>query len=298
MTRRILLVYPEPYFASEKGGIGTYLWFAVNAHLSAGREVHLLTWSTEPPSKCHLASANFSPLTKNQVTIAYFDHASVVRQSAGGIRSKVISDFLVPYVLDLINTFKPDLIEGSDYKFPLHSFLERRRSGLAPENIPIITFNHGILRDIWPASGRISNSAQIREFNCEEQVLTWADIVFAPSRAALNNILPLRMPTSPAGIVPEPFQADHWHRRTSFQGNTFAYFGRLGLAKGLDRCTNFLSGIEREWPIKQMLFIGRGDQLPFRERDPRTFSKADSPELCEIRHGSSIPLIEANYTTC
>ena len=270
MTQRILLVYPEPYFGSRKGGIGTYLWFAVNAHLSAGREVHLLTWSTEP-SKSSFESADFHPLTQKQVTIAYFDQASVVRRSAGGIYSKTISDLLVPYVLDLINSFKPDLIEGSDYKFPLHSFLERRRLGWAPQDIPVVTFNHGILRDIWPASGRLSGFAQVREFNCEEQVLAWADTVFAPSRAAFENVSPLRSQNSPAKIVPEPFQADHWHHRTEFKGDRFAYFGRLALAKGLDRCANFLSGIQREWPIMQVLFVGRDNYFPFRERDAQTF---------------------------
>ena len=37
MAQKILLVYPEPYFLKFKGGIATYLRFAVEAHLSAGR---------------------------------------------------------------------------------------------------------------------------------------------------------------------------------------------------------------------------------------------------------------------
>ena len=270
----IHLAYPEPYFFRQfRCGIATYLKFAVEAHLAAGREVHVLTWITDATPTTVPDDADFQPLTRDSVTIVHLDGRAVRAQSLAGTYSKTASDLLLPHLLRLIESFCPDVIEGSEYLFLLHSYLEGRRSGAIAHNIPVITFNHGLTRDIRPAKARMADFNDLRVFACEEQVLSWSDHVFTPSRWASKNIAPLRNLSSPPMVVAEPFHADHWYRRSQFDGQNFAYFGRITFEKGLDRCANFLSGISSDWPISQILFVGGENEFPFRRPNAREFMR-------------------------
>ena len=111
-----------------------------------------------------------------------------------------------------------------------------------------------------PAKYRLYTDLRI--FACEQQVLSWADKVFAPSRWAAVKVERMLKSEQNILMVPEPYKADKadsWRVRDNFNGHNFAYFGRLSFAKGLDRSANFLSGIvERLAYLRHFIRWSRG----------------------------------------
>lgn len=272
---RILFVYPEPYFASG-GGVGTYLKYAVQAHLDAGRDVHLLTWATAVDNWFAqvISHEDLHPLRPDQITILRITEDQIFNTNPVGIRSKNISDILYPHVAALEEKFQPDLIETSDYALPLHSYLERRRCGMHSDRVPIAIFNHGLLNDIWPATGMFTSEWQVRELALEIQVIRWADLVLAPSNTAATRIREMRRTGEGVNIVREPYVSAVWKRQAPFDPSRFVYFGRVSLAKGVDIFAGMLTAAGSSWPISDILFVGRRVDMPFRRSDAAEFLRA------------------------
>ncbi len=271
MTDRVLLVYPEPYFRSG-GGIATYLKHAVHAHLAAGRKVHLLTWTTGENrwSEARPDQTRYDPLRVSDVTEVHFGEDEISRVNPDGVRAKNVSDLLFPHIARIEAAFGPDIIEGSDYLVPLHSYLERRRCGLHASKAVTCTFNHGLHMDIWPASAIFPSDTTLREFALESQVLQWSDFVLAPSWAAYNRLKPLVGREERLRLVREPFEGQ-WRIADQFPNDRFVYFGRVSFAKGVDTFAGLLSCAEEQWPISSVTFIGRREWMPFRRSDAKDY---------------------------
>jgi glycosyltransferase involved in cell wall biosynthesis len=274
-VRRILFVYPEPYFVSA-GGIATYLHHAVRAHQEAGRDVHLLTWMTPNDAQFSQPLTNelLAPLDLDHVTLLRFDEGMIEEMNPVGIRGKNISDLLFEHVLRLEAEFRPDVIEGSDYGYPLHTYLQKRMCGAHLSKVPVVTFNHGLLQDIFPASANKPTDLALREMVYERQVLQWCDRVFAPSNEAAARLAQMRDSASDISIVREPFTASIWQVLESFDPSRFIYFGRVSFAKGVDIFAGMMTAIEGIWPVSEITFLGRQVSMPFRRSCPKDYLKA------------------------
>jgi hypothetical protein len=284
--QKILLVYPEPYFSSG-GGIATYLHYAIRSHLDVGRDIHLLTWTTPIDPLYHRAvdDDELAPLRPDQVTILRLEENEIQNLNPMGPRGKNISDLLFPHIAALEVKFSPDLIEGSDYLFPLHSYMERRRCGLHSSRVPVATFNHGLLNNIFPASALFPSEAALRESAFEMQVVRWADLVLAPSEAAAAQIKELRRTAKGVHLVREPFTTDRWSRKEHFDPSQFLCFGRVSFAKGADILAGMLTAINGHWPISDITFLGQRDPMPFRRADAMAFLRARlHPDLHDNVH--------------
>ena len=201
--KRILFVSPESYFTSG-AGIGTYLHSAVRAHLAAGRKVHVLTWLTSRDAMLgrRIPPAALVPLTPDDVTVLHITDAEIISVNRVGVWDKNISDLLFPHIARLEAEFKPDIIEGTDHRFPLHTYLQQRLCGAHASDVPVVTFNHGLLKDIYPASAIKPSDAAKREMVYEQQVVAWADHVFAPSQVARTNAIGVRGGAHGVHLVP------------------------------------------------------------------------------------------------
>lgn len=284
--RRILFVYPEPYFCSG-GGIGTYLKHAIRAHLDAGREVHLLTWATGTDGWYHQDFNDYSlePLNADQVTIIKISESEIANHNSVGVRAKNIADILCSHIKVVETAFQPDLIESTDYAAPLHTYFEERRCALHESAVPVVIFNHGLLSDVWPASALIPSEQSCRELVLEHQVIRWSDLVFAPSEAAAKRIADLRRGDEGVHIVREPYSAQNWTINDSFAADKFIYFGRVSFAKGVDIFAGMLTAIANEWPISAVTFLGRRETFPFRRADAVDYLHARiSPDLWNTLH--------------
>lgn len=272
--QRILFVYPETYLSSG-GGIATYLHHAIRAHLEAGRDVHLVTWLTpsDPLYFKEIKQQAYAPLTAEKVTVVRLGEEIQTINPVGG-RNKNVSDLLYPYVAKLEEVFQPDLIEGTDYLFPLHSYLERRRAGLHRSNVPIATFNHGLLNEIYPATALFPTEPAMRELACEIQVIRWSDFVLAPSDSAAARIREIRRKSEGIHIIREPFTVKEWIRHSHFDPSRFLYFGRVSFGKGVDIFAGMLTAINDHWPVSDVTFLGRRVEMPFRRSDAVEFINA------------------------
>jgi len=291
--KRILMVSPESYFVSGGGGIGTYLRHAVRAHLAAGHKVHVLTWLTSRDATMgrRIPPATLAPLLPSDVTVLHITNAEILSANPLGIRDKNISDLLFPHIARLELEFKPDIIEGSDHRFPLHTYLQQRLCGAHASNVPIVTFNHGLLKDIYPASALKPSDTAKREMVCEQQVVAWADHVFAPSQAALANVTGLRGGARGSRLVRAPFAADTWAKNPQFDASSFIYFGRVAIAKGVDIFAGMMTAVGEAWPITHITFLGRRERTPFRCADMRAYIKQRlHPDLLPlVRFKDSLP---------
>jgi hypothetical protein len=268
---RVLLVYPESHLVPG-GGIATYVMHSVRAHLAAGHDVHLCTWvqSHEALYRRSLTDVDVFPLSADRVTVIRVDPAEVREICPAGSVQKTISDLLGRTVAKLDDSWQPDIIESTDYQFPLHGYLQRRRCGLASTRAPVAIFHHGLLQDIYPASALLPNEWAVRDLAAEEQVVCWADLVFAPSQAAFRRIAKLRGDTTSVHLVREPFATTEWRRPEIFPKSKFIYYGRVSFAKGADRIVAFLNTIS-DWEVEQFTFLGRLLDTPHRKTDMREF---------------------------
>lgn len=293
--KRILLVYPDPYFVSG-GGIGTYLRNAIDAHLAHSRHVHLLTWATDQE---HWADRAFSdnelmPLRQDQVTIVRMTEQSIYTRNPVGLRTKNISDILSDEVERIVAAFRPDLIEASDFAAPLHTYMEKRRAAAINDQIPIAVFNHGLHCDIWPASAMLPSQSTTREFVLEEQVIKWADAVLAPSHAAAIRLLNVQKKEDRVHLIREPFHCTSWQVQESFLHSRFLYFGRVTFAKGVDIFTDLLTAAHENWEISEVLFLGRTVDFPFRTKHADRFLRNRIPPCLRptLQFRDSVPRAE------
>ncbi|PUA08617.1 hypothetical protein DB390_29770 [Pseudomonas aeruginosa] len=264
-SKTILFVYPEPYFCNG-GGISTYLRYAIQAHIDAGRCVKLLTWATGADGwyANSFSAKELLPLTQDDIVVVRISEDQIWQHNPVGLRAKNISDILYPYIVSAEKRFSPDLIESSDYATAMHSYLEHRRSSLHTSSTPVAIFNHGMLTDIWPASALMISDYSMRELVLEEQVITWADHVICPSEWAAKNIKTKYKPSA-VTIIREPFP---WHEKTvqeNFNKTKFVYLGRVSFAKGIDTFSSMMSAASRDWPVDEICFIGRHVDTPFRQ---------------------------------
>ena len=107
----------------------------------------------------------------------------------------------------------------------------------------------------------------LREMVCESQVLQWADVVFAPSEAAVSNVAEVRGSDLGIRMVREPFSSEHWEVKPQFDATSFAYFGRVSFAKGVDIFAGMMTAIGATWPVTAITFLGRHVRTSFRRRD-------------------------------
>lgn len=291
-VQKVFFVYPEPHFSSS-GGISTYLRYALEAHRDAGREIHLLTWATSVDKWYPriVKEEEFEPLRPDQVTILKISEDDVRRTNSVGMRAKNISDLICPYVGAIVERFQPDLIETSDYGAPLHSYLERRRCGMLADRTPIAVFNHGLLHDIWPATGMLMSEWAVRELALERQVIEWADLILCPSEAAAVRLRQIRQADPTVHVVREPYRPAVWKRQAPFDPSRFVYFGRVSIAKGVDIFAGMLTAAGGDWPISEVLFLGRRVDTPFRRSDVAEFLRHRlAPEIRKkARFVSAVP---------
>lgn len=273
----ILLVYPEPYFCNG-GGISTYLKYAIQAHIEAGRDVKLLTWATGADGwyADTFSEGDYLPLSKEDVVIVRISEDQIWKHNPIGLRAKNISDILYPYIVSAERRFSPDLIESSEYAVALHSYLEHRRSGLHSSSVPVAIFNHGMLTDIWPASALMMSDYTMRELVLEEQVVTWADHVICPSDWAANNIKS-KYGLDSVVVIREPFPWGEKVVQENFNKSKFVYLGRVSFAKGIDVFSAMLSAVSQDWPIDEICFIGRQVDTPFRQGSAERLIKSRLP---------------------
>lgn len=279
MSETILFVYPEPYFC-QGGGISTYLKNAVKAHLNAGRNVKLLTWVTAIDGwyNTEFQSDDFLPLNNDDVIIVRIAEEEIYNKNPISTRAKNISDIMFPHIVDAVERFRPDLIEGSDYGAVLHSYLENLRAGYIKHNAPVAIFNHGMLADIWPASAMLASDYSLRELVMEEQVVEWSDYLLCPSEFAARNLKPRRK-RDDILIVREPFHSNEWQLAKNFNPSKFLYTGRVSFAKGVDKLAGLLSSISLDWSIEEVNFVGRVVDTPFRQTDAKKLIQARCPIL-------------------
>jgi glycosyltransferase involved in cell wall biosynthesis len=277
--RTILFVYPEPHFISA-GGISTYLQHAIRAHLEAGNDVHLLTWLTPFQDKYDLQITDelVAPLDRSRVTVLRFSRAEIERVSDAALLNKNISDLLAPEIIRLERALAPDVIEGTDHCYPLHSYLQLRMCGAHASNVPTITFCHGLMQDTYPASALKPSPLAMLEMVHERQVLQWSDHVFAPSEAAAANIAATIPGTRERiKLVREPYFSHRWDLKPELEGSRFIYFGRVSFAKGVDLIASMLSAIRDAWPISAVTLMGRLVRTPFELNDWRDYFRATLP---------------------
>ena len=109
----------------------------------------------------------------------------------------------------------------------------------------------------------------------ENQMIEWADYpVFAPSDAARRIVADVRGEEASVMLVREPFQADRWEAREVFDDSSFAYFGRLSFAKGIDIFAGMMTAAGANWPVARMTFLGRPEKMPFRRSNVEEYVKA------------------------
>lgn len=273
----ILFVYPEPYFCNG-GGISTYLKYAVQAHIDAGRAVKLLTWVTGADGwyTDTFSEDDYLPLSKEDVIIVRISEEQIWQHNSIGLRAKNISDILYSHIVSAEKKFSPTLIESSDYAVALHSYLEHRRSALYSSSVPVAIFNHGMLTDIWPASALMMSDYTQRELALEEQVVKWADHVICPSEWAASNIR-RKYGITTVVVIREPFL---WAEKTvqkNFNKSKFVSLGRVSFAKGIDVFSAMLSAISKDWPVDEICFIGRQVDTPFRQGSAERLIKSRLP---------------------
>lgn len=293
---KILLVTPEAYFLPG-GGIGTYLLHAVQAHLAAGRKVHVLTWLTSRDSMLGrtIPPSALAPLGPGDVTVLHLTDAQIRDMNPAGIWDKNISDILYPQIARIEAEFEPDIIEGTDHRFPLHTYLQQRLCGAHNSSIPVVTFNHGLLKDIYRAAALKPSEGAKREMVYEQQVVAWADYVFAPSQAALENVTELRGSARGVRLVREPYSCESWSTKKRFDGSSFVYFGRVSFAKGVDIFAGMMTAVGEAWPISELTFLGRHERMPFRRTETEGYLNGRlHPDLhSRVRYLDAMPRDEA-----
>lgn len=270
MSVRVMLVTPESPLTGG-GGIATYIAHASRAHIEAGNEVLIVTYTIDGPQRIspsawsknlHLAAENLHliPLTSEELN----------QDKAYGWEMRV-ARAVSREVEKLISEWRPHVVEGTDYCFPLLPLMQKARAGLVDQAPLFITFHHGLQEDIWVAAGVVYGTEAQKLFAGELNALRFADIVLAPSEVARQNIIGKGIAPHKVHLVREPFYSTRSSRKTSGASRNFVYFGRVAFAKGVDRAVRFFNFAFQENDSAKLHLLGPFAPLPFRKDHPQDF---------------------------
>lgn len=262
---RILFVSPETHF-NGGGGIATYSKFSHQALSSSGHEVFAFSWSFDDSNPTSMISeSNFFDLRING--------NEIWKMFPQGPFNQALSYYLLPYILEAIDTINPDIIESTDYLGPLFAYQNCRRNGsLKPtQNKPVVVYNHGFQREIYRANASIPTAWERVNTSLERTTLRWADMVFAPSNHAKSTVIRQCGNLPNIAVVPEPYYWGSPDRKVMKPDDSFAFLGRLSISKGLDHIVHFLNALNSFAPISGITLVGKKDYIPFKINDAEEY---------------------------
>jgi glycosyltransferase involved in cell wall biosynthesis len=268
---KILIVTPEsPHMAG--GGIATYAKHAAAAHRAAGHDTYFFTWTYSLSGP----KARLREVDDGRTCILEINCASVWKAFPAGPFNVSLSHFLFPYIKQFVADIRPDVIESTDYLSPLYVYLMARRSGRLGEysNIPVVHYNHGLIREIYRANASIPGSPVQAELAAERMVLKWSDKVFVPSQAALRVMHRQLGAVGNEIVSPEPYKFDFEVASSSDRKGRFVHLGRVSIAKGIDREVQFLNLLRSITKIDAIDYIGSIGDTPFKHNRADDFIKA------------------------
>ncbi|KAB2707600.1 glycosyltransferase [Brucella intermedia] len=262
---RILFVSPETHF-NGGGGIATYSKFSEQALSSSGHEVFSFSWSFDEGGPTRLASdAQFFELKING--------NEIWKMFPQGPFNQALSYYLLPYILEVIDTINPDIIESTDYLGPLFAYQNCRRNGaLKPTQVkPVVVYNHGFQREIYRANASIPTAWERVDTSIERTTLRWADMVFAPSNHAKSTVVRQCGNLPNIVVVPEPYYWGSPNRKVTKPDDRLAFLGRLSISKGLDHIVHFLNVLNSFAPVNGITLVGKKDYIPFKINDAEEY---------------------------
>lgn len=267
---KILYVVPETPFTGG-GGIATYLRHSIDALTNAGHEVHVLTWVYGTD---HVINLNMlACLPAENTRVLHIEGPNVWKQYPNGPWMVALSHYLVPYIVQMIDAIQPDIIETSDYCAPLFGFLTQRRAGLLQdsEDIPVLTFNHGLQREIYRVDARFVDVTARQELAVERMALRWSDGVLVPSEAALSVLQRQVGAIDHAIILREPYVCAAKLVDCDIDRSRYTFLGRVSISKGIDHVIHFLNVAHQIRPIDEIVLIGREINTTFKIADIRNY---------------------------
>ncbi len=257
---KILFVLPE---TPETGGSGiaTYLHHARTALRAAGHECMVLTWT--PDGCTEINGTRVVSVPPKAVTAAYSNSPWNIS----------VSSYLLPEILKAISDFGPDLIETSDYLAPMFSYLARRRAGvLTPaQRVPVVTFNHGLIGEVYRANSVLPNHWQRQDLAVERTSLRWSDACFVPSNAAMKTLRRQVGNLETAALIREPYCWQGKSETPRQASSRFVHAGRVSFSKGIDHVIHFLNMMDTFASIEQVVLIGTVENFPFRLHEGREY---------------------------
>jgi glycosyltransferase involved in cell wall biosynthesis len=184
-----------------------------------------------------------------------------------------ISSYLLPKILQAISDFGPDLIETSDYLAPMFSYLAHRRAGLLKlaERVPVVTFNHGLIGEVYRANADLPNPWQRQDIAAERTSLRWSDACFVPSQVAMRKLARQVGNLSTTSLVREPYCWSVNPVQTGQFSNRYVHAGRVSFSKGIDHVVHFLNVVHSFTAIEQVLLIGHIEKTQFKISDGRDY---------------------------
>jgi glycosyltransferase involved in cell wall biosynthesis len=275
--KKILFVTTETPLQGG-GGIATYVDSAVRAHLAAGNTVRILTYVVDK-KKEELNAWDFLDISR----IVELRSEDVTNLNPACIFLKNLSTIMAMEIAEFVAEFQPDIIEGQDYLFTMHSYLEQRRAGLVEDIGTTVTFCHGLSADIYQAGGNFPKDWDFRLFACEFQVLQWADCVFCPSEHTASRVREIVGMHKQIKIVPEPLLVEtaEKNHKSNFSWK-YTALGRVSIAKGIDRIAHFLNAANALGKLETFTFIGKNTYTPFRVSSAKEYVlKRVHPDVLE-----------------
>lgn len=267
---KILIVTPESPAIGGAGGIATYVEYAAKAHLQAGHEVHILSWQIGDGVVSTPAAVwkRLLPLTTHHFTCLRFRAEELTSSKISGWEMS-IAVLVSQHAERLIDDWLPDVVEGTDYLFPLLPLLQRHRAGLLKYSPKFVTFHHGLQEDVWNAAANLSGTFPQKIFAGEMNALRLADLIVAPSEFSRKNLIRKGLHSDRIVVLREPFSPQpnvqqSAHRRD----HAFVYFGRVNFAKGVDRAVRYFNFLYAQDNEVTLDLIGPHSPFPFRKSRP------------------------------
>ena len=258
---KVLYFLPETA-ETKGGGIATYLHHAKYSLANEGHTFCILTWSIKADGASETREINDS---FREVKLSAQE---ISRNFPNAPWSSAVSFSLVSHLLDAIADWGPDVLETCDYMGPGEGYLTQRRAGLLSksQDLPVVTYNHGLHRDIWRAGALLPDHHVRQEIAAERNAVRWSDKVLVPSQHAsvvlrkqtgeLNNMF----------CLPEPFfWPQNWKPSEAF-ASRFVHAGRISVAKGIDVAIHFMNLISTLTSVDEIVLIGKVVDTPFRTK--------------------------------
>lgn len=261
---KVLLVSFES-FLTAGAGLATYTRHAVAAHLAAGHEVHLLTaalWNEYRKPVFSAPGFSSTILTAKELN-SYYARANVHMRVPEAV---ALSDMAEKKARE----WGADVVEGTDYLFPLQPLAARKRAGMLGSFPPIVVMNHGMHGDFMPVSAVLPPESALRIIACEGQAVQWADGVMAPSRFSFESMATLRGSRQRLFLIREPFSGATSHG-PFLNAHVFLHFGRLTFAKGADRFAYLMNTLHPFHEVERILAVGGEPDTTFPRRGARQF---------------------------